>query len=294
VTLDAVRRRYAEELTYAAHLTSPAIIGAFGRVPREHYLGPGPWRIYQPYGRSYWSTPDADPIHIYHDVLVAIDETRWLNNGQPSFLAFLIEALDLHPGDHVVHVGCGTGYFTAVLAELVGAGGRVTAVEVAPELATRSRENLAHLPQVEVFNADGGEHDHGPADAIFVNAGATHPRLLWLDALRSGGRLLVPLTGPQGNGGVLKVVSRGATAYVAHFISSVSIFPCVGARRVDREKLLTEAFARGDGAAVRSLRRDAHQAEPSCWLHGDDFCLSTLDAAGPVASATSMAGVPPR
>ena len=50
------RRRYAEELAYAAHLTSPAVIGAFARVPRERYLGPGPWRIFQPNARSYWTT----------------------------------------------------------------------------------------------------------------------------------------------------------------------------------------------------------------------------------------------
>ena len=114
------RRRYAEELTYTAHLTSPAVIEAFAQVPRERYLGPGPWRIFQPSARSYWTTPDADPRHLYHDVLVAIDEARWLNNGQPSFLAFLIQALDVHEGDHVVHVGCGTGYFTAILADSSG------------------------------------------------------------------------------------------------------------------------------------------------------------------------------
>jgi protein-L-isoaspartate(D-aspartate) O-methyltransferase len=53
-------------------------------------------------------------------VLVAIDEKRLLNNGQPSFLAILIEALALQEGDHVVHVGCGTGYYSAILAEFVG------------------------------------------------------------------------------------------------------------------------------------------------------------------------------
>jgi protein-L-isoaspartate(D-aspartate) O-methyltransferase len=53
-------------------------------------------------------------------VLVAIDEKRLLNNGPPSFLAILIEALALQEGDHVVHVGCGTGYYSAILAEFVG------------------------------------------------------------------------------------------------------------------------------------------------------------------------------
>lgn len=99
---DTLRERYAEEFAYTAHLTSSAVIRAFARVPRERYLGPGPWRIYQTYARCYWTTPDADPKHLYHDdVLVAIDEMRLLNNGQPSFLAFLIEALELREGDEV-------------------------------------------------------------------------------------------------------------------------------------------------------------------------------------------------
>jgi protein-L-isoaspartate(D-aspartate) O-methyltransferase len=59
--------------------------------------------------------PDADPSHFYHDVLLAVDEARWLNNGQPSFLAFLIEALEVEAGEHVVHIGSDTGYFTAIL-----------------------------------------------------------------------------------------------------------------------------------------------------------------------------------
>lgn len=272
---DTLRERYAEEFTYTAHLTSAAVIRAFARVPRERYLGPGPWRIFQPYARFYWTTPDADPKHLYHDVLVAIDEMRLLNNGQPSFLASLIEALELQEGDHAVHVGCGTGYFTAILAELVGPNGRVTAIEVDADLAARSRGNLADLPNVEVVHGDGGEHDPGPADAILVNAGATHPRRIWLDSLRPNGKLVLPLTGLYGTGWVLKVVNH--KGYAAHFISSISIFPCAGARDADTARLLGEAFMSGGWAAVRSLRRDTHQIEPTCWLHSDNLCLSTVD-----------------
>lgn len=273
---DAVRERYAAEFAYTANLTSPAVIRAFARVPRERYLGPGPWRIFQPYARYYWTTPDADPRHLYHDALVAIDEMRLLNSGQPSFLAFLIEALELKESDHAVHVGCGTGYFTAVLADLVGPSGRVTAVEVDADLAARSRRNLADLPNVEVVHADGGEHDPGPADAILINAGATHPRGIWLDSLRPNGRLVLPLTGPNRTGWVLRVVNRDR-GYAARFISSISIFPCVGARDADTAKLLGEAFTSGGWAAVRSLRRVTHPIEATCWLHSENLCLSTLD-----------------
>jgi protein-L-isoaspartate(D-aspartate) O-methyltransferase len=273
--IEAARTRYAQEFAHTAHLTSAAVMRAFARVPRERYLGPGPWRIFQPYGRFYWTTPDADPRHLYHDVLVAIDEQRLLNNGQPSFLASLIEALDLTAGEHVVHVGCGTGYYTAILAELVGPAGRITAMDVDPTLAARSRANLADLSHVRVLHGDGGEHDAGPADAILVNAGATHPRQVWLDSLRPRGRLLLPLTGLSRTGWVLKVI-RQDQGYAAQFVSSIAIFPCAGARDPDTARLLDDAFASGGWAAVRSLRRDPHSGDSTCWFHNDHLCLSTL------------------
>jgi protein-L-isoaspartate(D-aspartate) O-methyltransferase len=71
-----------------------------------------------------------------------------------------------------------------------GPNGRVIAIEVDADLAARSRGNLVGLPNVEVVDGDGGEHDSGPADAILVNAGATHPRRIWLDSLRPNGRLV--------------------------------------------------------------------------------------------------------
>ena len=78
---------------------------------------------------------DADPAHLYHDVLVAIDPARRLNNGQPSYLAFCLDALDLREADCVLHVGCGVGYYTAIAAEVVGPGGRVIGVEIDADLA---------------------------------------------------------------------------------------------------------------------------------------------------------------
>ena len=64
------------------------------------------------------------------------DPSRFLNNGQPSFVAKLIDALELRAGESVAHVGAGTGYFTAVIAATLGPSGRVTAIELDQELAT--------------------------------------------------------------------------------------------------------------------------------------------------------------
>ena len=122
------------------------MVNAFATVPREQFVGPGPWRIKSPMDLAeYWTTDDNDPSHVYHDVLIALDESRGIHNGQPSLWVYLFDHLDLMPGEHVLHLGCGTGYYTAIIAELVGSAGRVTAVEIDATLAQRARAALAEL-----------------------------------------------------------------------------------------------------------------------------------------------------
>ena len=90
----AARRGYAEELRCTVPIHNAAVVKAFATVPREQFLGHGPWRLLSPMSlAAYWTTESADPRHLYHDVLVAIDETRRLNNGQPSLWACLYDRL---------------------------------------------------------------------------------------------------------------------------------------------------------------------------------------------------------
>lgn len=286
--LGSIRRYYAEELRAVANLQSDALVDAFAKVSREDFLGPGPWLILNPFhsidesneASYYRETADADPKHLYHNVLVAIDPKRCLNNGQPSFLATLIDSLDLVPGNSVVHIGCGTGYYTAIIAEVVGPEGRVTAFEVDTGLAARARNNLSDLPHVEVLESDSGGVAQNIYDGMLVNAGATHPRHAWLDALRVGGRLILPLTVSNEtdvtqSGEVLKI-KRQENGWSAGFLCSTSIFPCSGARDPDLNDKLRAAFKRGDLNRIQSLRRDIHEPSDTCWLHSDQFCLSTL------------------
>jgi len=193
----AARRWYAEDLRLRApvrrHL---AIVEAFAAVPRERFIGPPPWRIIPdriPRAAPF-VPPDGSPRWLYHDVLVAIDEARHLNNGMPSLWARCFDKLEWRPGRRVMQVGAGTGYYAAVLAEMVGPEGRVTAVEVDADLAARARDNLAPWRNVEVVAGNGCAHDPGEVDTIIVCAGATHPAPLWLDRLVPGGQLLLPLT----------------------------------------------------------------------------------------------------
>ena len=278
--LDQARRAYAERLRVAARLKSNALVEALARVPREKFLGPGPWQIVDvavPTGLKYRATPDADPKHVYADVLIAIDASRSLNNGQPSGLASWIDALELRSGERVIHIGCGTGYYTAILAEIVGPTGRVIAIDIDAELAQRAGQNLADYGRVQVWYGDDFPFPPDSADAVFVNAGATHPLPKWLNALVLEGRMLIPLTatGPEGFGsGGMFLLRRTRAGFTAGCLSGVAIYPCIGAR--DAGLNLDLRMRHGTERQVHSFRRDAHEPDGTCWLHTPYGCFSTL------------------
>lgn len=283
-SVEEARHWYAEGLRFAAAVKSQAVIAAFAAVPREDFVGPGPWRILSPMAMAaYWTTEDADPRHLYHDVLIAIDEERRLNNGQPSLWARMYDQLELSRGGHVVHVGAGTGYYSAILAEIVGRAGRVTAIEIDPVLAVQAKKNLgAAWPQATVVAADGFAYrPDRPADAIVVNAGVTHFSSVWLDTLAAeNGRLLVPLTSAERWGGFLMITRQDGDPYrySANFVGRVGIIPCVGGRDPAAEERLKAAIATSDFTAIRSLRRAPDEPDHTCWLAGEGWWLSTAPA----------------
>jgi protein-L-isoaspartate(D-aspartate) O-methyltransferase len=170
---------------------------------------------------EYWTTDDADPRHVYHDVLIALDKARALNNGQPSLYASLFDHLNLSPGQGVLQLGCGTGYYSAILAEVVGRDGKVTALEVDETLADRARTALEPWPQAVAVAAEGTSYDPGGVDVIVASAGVTHPLPIWLDSLKPGGRLLVPLTADDRGGAMLLLTRQEASAFSAPFVRPV-------------------------------------------------------------------------
>ncbi len=283
-TDDLVQRRrfYAEELEAVCHLRSPALVEAFATVPREHFVPPGPWltRGEAGLGAALRRTPDADPRHLYHNVAVAIDATRDLFNGAPSVVARGIDALDLRAGDRVLHVGCGVGYYSAIMARCVGPRGAVVAVEIDEALAGEARTRLRAFDNVEVTRGDGRERYAEGFDAILVNVGVTHPLEAWLAALKPRGRLVLPLTcatGPNlGKGLVVRLAETGARdALDARVVTMVAIYSAAAIRDPAMNDHLGRALARNPWPPLRRLRLDAHDAAPACWLHADRFCLST-------------------
>jgi protein-L-isoaspartate(D-aspartate) O-methyltransferase len=284
VELEIVRRAYAKRILFAADVTDRRIEAAFAAVPRERFLDPGPWRVVRwdfiRAERGYVTTPSRNPVYLYDDCVVAILPEQNLNNGQPSLHARLIAAAMPRTGEHIVHIGTGTGYYTAILAHLAGRRGRVTAIEYDAGLAARATKNLTGCDNVTVVCGDGTQVDFAPAHVIYVNAGATRPADIWLDRLKDGGRLILPLTAhefPRADvrqGAVFRIERRGGE-FLAARVSAVAIFPCAGGRDDEGEAALAAAFAKGGADRVTRLHhRGALPPADQCWLRAADWALA--------------------
>ena len=277
-TAAEARAFLADEIRAVHNIRSPRIIEAIATVPRERFLGPGPWQMYSMAGARM--TDDANPRHAYHDTSYALDATRTLFNGQPSLIATWLDALGIREGSRVVHIGCATGYFTALTAHIVGPSGSVHAIEIDPGFVERAKENLEDWPWVSVHHGNGTAGLPANSDAVLIHAGATHVLDAWLDALADNGSLLTPLTCsmpgmPATIGkGMTVLVKRDGASYSARFLSMVAIYALQDARDEAVAASLAKAMMAGTFSKVTRLRRDPHEAAESCWLHGAN-CLST-------------------
>ncbi len=296
VDLAARRQFFAEDIEATCNLATPALVDALASVPREAFLRPGPWLVV---GEGMLmtgprQTPDADPRHLYHNLSVAIDSGRHLFNGAPGVVSVMIDALRLRPGARVLHVGAGWGYYSAVMAHCVGTSGRVLALEVDEDLAAQARRNLAAFQQVEVRRDDAARQISGTFDAILFSAGVTHLRDEWLDALAPRGRMVVPLTvsfGPMPftataaaattiGKGLVVAIGRSADGdtWDARAVTMIAIYSAIGLRDDAANGRLRDALRKSQSTLVprlKRLRRDAHQPDPSCWLHAETWCLAT-------------------
>jgi protein-L-isoaspartate(D-aspartate) O-methyltransferase len=282
--LSIIRAAYAKQILAAAGVVDNARLeAALSATRREDFLGAGPWWMLRQF-QDYVTTPDADPVYLYTDGLVGILPERRINNGQPSLHAHLIHQASPQAGEHVVHVGTGTGYYTAILAHIVGPSGRVTGIEYEPELAVRARTNLTTCPNVDIVEGDGALVPFDKAHVIYVNAGCTRPAESWLDRLADGGRLILPMTSDQSfaakslarierAGAVFRIERRGKD-YLAYWISGVAIFPCAGNRDEVSERALADSFAKGGWQKVTRLYRNQEIPEERCWVRGSGWCLA--------------------
>lgn len=121
-------------------------------------------------------------------------------NSQPRTVESMLRLLDVHRGHRVLDVGSGSGWTTALLAELVGSTGRVRGVELEPDLVGFGRANLAHgdWPHATIDQATPGTYGdpaHAPYDRILVSAQATELPTTLVDQLAPDGRMVIPVNG---------------------------------------------------------------------------------------------------
>jgi len=286
--LEIVRRAYAKHIMTAIGLNDPGLEMAFASIPREDFLGPGPWQTFRGPG-FYTPTPSDDPVHLYTDMIFGIVPERSINNGQPSLHAALLGTVGIKQGEHVVHVGAGAGYYTAIMARLAGSSGRVTAVEIDAGLADLAKKNLSNLPNIQVLHSNGADADFDAADVIYVNAGTTRPAERWLDRLADNGRLVLPLTtdesvlpGADGTVDAAKLARRGAvfqvhrngTDFHACWLFPAAYILAEGVRDPVSEAALADAFKKGGGQKVTRLYRSDEIPAERCWLQGNGWCLA--------------------
>ncbi len=256
-----IRRFYAEQIRALAALPDgPAtarLLEAFAAVPREEHAGPGPWLLRSSfYGLASRRTPDADPKHLYHCVLIALDEEQGVNIGDPSLWARFLHRVAIAEGASVLQIGAGSGYYTALLAELVGPAGRVVATEIDEALAGMAERALARRANVAVRHGNGTSALGGGErafDLVVAFAGVTHPVPAWRERLAPDGRLLLPLTDDDWRGAMV-LFEHDGEAFEGTTLGPCGFFPCVGARDEEAAGRLAKLWSEPSRLTGRRLR----------------------------------------
>jgi protein-L-isoaspartate(D-aspartate) O-methyltransferase len=159
-------------------ITDPAVLAAMRAVPRHRFV------------------PPDQASAAYDDRALPIGFGQTIS--QPYVVAYMTQALQLAPAHRVLEVGTGSGYQSAILAEIVK---DVQTMEIVPELAARARELLAELgySNVHVRSGDAyaGLPELAPFDRIIVTAAPDHVPQPLIDQLAVGGRMIVPVGGSR-------------------------------------------------------------------------------------------------
>lgn len=160
----------------SASITSPEILNAFMKVPREKFVLPG---------------TKASVAYGNHPLPIGFGQTV----SQPFIVAFMLEMMQCPPGSRILEIGTGSGYQTALLACM---GMDIVTLELIPELAARARKTVLDLypdSGVRFIAADGysGWLPAAPYDGIIVSASPPEvPEELEQQLSSSEGRLVLP------------------------------------------------------------------------------------------------------
>jgi protein-L-isoaspartate(D-aspartate) O-methyltransferase len=201
----AERRLMTEAQIRARGVRDPAVLAAMAKVPRHLFV------------------PEGFRRQSYADEPLPIGDGQTIS--QPYIVAYMTEALGLRGGEKVLEVGTGSGYQTAVLAEIAGT---VWTVEIVEALARRARTILDGLGYANVHyrvgDGSAGLPEEAPFDAVMVTAAAARIPGTLEDQLAVGGRMVVPVgTDAQ----ELRLVRRGKTGFKRESLLAVRFVPLV-------------------------------------------------------------------
>lgn len=175
---------------------------------------------------SQQTTPKEYLEQIYRDqsLVTKIDERNWpvSSSSQPSVMAEMLEALDVHPGQRILEIGTGTGYNAALLAQLTGDPACVVTIEYDAELAENARKALEQVvgSGVTVITDDGfrGWEQGAPYDRVIATASVPTLPTAWIEQLQVGGKLVMHLQGTLNASGFL-IVEKTLDGIDSHFLA---------------------------------------------------------------------------
>lgn len=283
--LAIVRRAFARQMVAIAQVQDDRVEQAFAAVRREKFLDSEPWQFLTWPPRSVL-LPHNDPVCVYQDVVITLVPGRGVNNGSPSLHAKMMHDLAVEPGQHVAHIGAGAGYYTAMLAELAGPAGRVTAFELDEVLAERARANLTAWRNITVVAGDGANGPTAMVDRIYVNFGVAAPAASWIEHLAPDGKLLFSLGVPHPNArerfprhaarGAALLIERRPNGFAARWLYPAYYVCAEGelAGDSDSELALHAAFERGGIEFIKSLRWKEPTDAMRCWYATAQWGLS--------------------
>jgi protein-L-isoaspartate(D-aspartate) O-methyltransferase len=169
-----VRSKMVEEQLISRGVKDPRVIAAMKKIPRHLFV------------------EEALQNQAYTDHPLPIGEKQTIS--QPYIVALMTEALDLKGTEKVLEIGAGSGYQTAILAELAQ---KVFSIERIRSLAIKARKLLFELGyfnvEIKIFDGTYGWVEESPFDAIIVTAGGPDIPQPLLDQLAVGGRLVIPV-----------------------------------------------------------------------------------------------------
>ncbi len=191
---------YALEVCYNLRGGNRALLlDAFASVRKEDFLFPPPWQVAittPGYGRR---AVLHDPAELYQDMLVELVAEDRINTGEPSLWAQIFNWSDLRPGMTVFESGSGLGYFTAIIAHIVGPLGAVYFEEPHEKLRDQCRENLKGIANVHA------EYPGTSLDRTYLCYGTTTiPAELYRNTSMRG-EIVFPFTNDWGHGYLLSL-----------------------------------------------------------------------------------------